>query len=287
MTQSAYFVPKSIEEAISLLSRYGEKAEVLSGGTDLLVQLKKGVSSPQFIISLDGLRDLDYIDYQQKEGLKIGALTSIGAIADSSLIKEKFKVLSQAAGTLGTPVIRNRATIGGNLCNAAPSADTAPALMVLGAKLKIQGGAASKTIPIHDFFFGPGRTILNRNELLSEIQVFNQPPHSRAVYLKQTRSKSADLAIVGVAVLIVMEKDIIKDAKIALGAVAPTPIRAKKAEDILKGNRLKDELIEECGKAAALESRPIDDVRGSAAYRVKIVSVLVKRAIKQIIDSGV
>ena len=279
-------MPKSVEEAISLLSTYGEKAEVISGGTDLLVQLKKGAISPQFIISLDGLRDLDYIDYQQKEGLKIGALTSIGSVAESSLIKERFKVLSQAAASLGTPVIRNRATIGGNLCNAAPSADTAPALMVLGAKLKIQGGAGSKIIPIHDFFLGPGQTILGRNEILSEIQVFNQPLHSRAVYLKQTRSRSADLAIAGVAVLMVMEKDIIKDVKIALGAVAPTPIRAKKAESILKGNSPKDELIEECGKAAALESRPIDDVRGSAAYRVKIVSVLVKRAIKQIIDSG-
>jgi carbon-monoxide dehydrogenase medium subunit len=270
-----------MQEAISLLSEYGDRADVIAGGTDLLVRMKRGDALPDYFISVEGIQELDHIDYDDLRGLRIGARTTLRSLVGSSLIKGHFPVLSEAAGILGTPTIRNQATIGGNLCNAAPSADTAPALMVLGARLKIQGAGDEKTLPIEEFFSGPGETCLKSNEILTEIQVPKMPPGTRAVYLKQTRSKGADLALVGVAAWVAVEDDVVKDVKIALGAVAPTPIRAKKAEEILRGNRLHEGLLEACGEAAVLESRPIDDVRSSADYRKKLIYVLVKRAIRQ------
>ncbi|MFC1866682.1 FAD binding domain-containing protein [Thermodesulfobacteriota bacterium] len=284
MGQSEYFTPKSVEEAISLLSEYGEKAEIIAGGTDSLVRMKKGDTPPDLFINIREIQGLDYIRYEDKDGLRIGARTSIHSIVNSSLIKEKFGIIAHAAATLGTPTIRRQATIGGNLCNAAPSADMAPPLIVLGAQLKIQGGNGQKGMPVENFFTGPGQTRLNRNEILTEIQIPNPMPSSTAVYLKQTRSQGADLAIVGVAASVIMDGEVIKDVKIALGAVAPTPIRAKKAEEILKGKSPGDNLLDACGESALLESSPIDDVRSSAAYRKKLVKVLVKRAIKQITE---
>ena len=285
MGQSEYFTPKTVEEAISLLSEYGEKAEIIAGGTDSLVRMKKGDTHPDLFINIGEIQGLDYIQYDDKDGLRIGARTPIRSIVNSSLIKDTFGVLAHAAATLGTPTIRRQATIGGNLCNAAPSADMAPSLIVLGAQLKINGSDGQKSMPVEDFFTGPGQTRLNRNEILTEIQIPNPMPNSNAVYLKQTRSQGADLAIVGVAAMVVTDGEVIKDVKIALGAVAPTPVRAKKAEEILKGKKPDDNLLEACSGAALLESSPIDDVRSSAAYREKLIRVLVKRAIKKVTES--
>jgi carbon-monoxide dehydrogenase medium subunit len=284
MAQTGHFAPQSLKEAISLLVEHGDKAEVIAGGTDLLVRMKKGDDLPDFFISLEGIRELDYTRHTQEDGLRIGALTPIHSIINASVIKDRFGVLADAAAKLGTPTLRRQATIGGNLCNAAPSADMAPALMVLGAQVKIQGRNRQKTMPIEEFFAGPGQTRLGSKEILLEIHVPNPLPHSEAIYLKQTRSQGADLAIVGVAASAIMDGEIIKDVKIALGAVAPTPIRAKKAEEILKGKKPDDKILEACGAAASLESRPIDDVRSSADYRKKLVKVLVKRAIKQMTE---
>jgi carbon-monoxide dehydrogenase medium subunit len=283
MDQRACYTPKSVKEAISLLSEYGDKAEVIAGGTDLLVQMKRGDDIPDYLINMEGLEGLEYIRQDDKEGLRIGARTPIYAVVESPLIGDRFEIIANAARTLGTPTIRRQATIGGNLCNAAPSADMAPALIVLGAQLKSEGGDGSKIIAAEDFFKGPGETCLNRNEILTEIRVPEPLPNSRAVYLKQTRTRGADLALVGVAVMAVVDSNVIQDVKIALGAVAPTPIRAKKAEAILKGNKPDDHLLETCAEAALLESDPIDDVRSSADYRNKLIKVLVKRALIQIL----
>jgi carbon-monoxide dehydrogenase medium subunit len=284
MDQRACFTPKSVKEAISLLSEYGEKAEVIAGGTDLLVQMKRGDAVPDYLINMEGLKELEYIRHDVKEGLRIGARTPIHAVVESTLIRDKFEIMAHAAQTLGTPTIRRQATIGGNLCNAAPSADMVPALIVLGAQLKIEGNDGQKVMAIEDFFTGPGETCLKRNEILTEIQVPDPLPNSRAVYLKQTRTRGADLALVGVAIMAIMDNNVIADVKISLGAVAPIPIRAKKAEAILKGKKADDHLLETCAEAALLESNPIDDVRSSAEYRKKLIKVLVKRALKQITD---
>jgi carbon-monoxide dehydrogenase medium subunit len=286
MTSPKYLTPASVEEALSLLSQYGEKARFVSGGTDFLMQLKQGEAVPECLISLGEIRDLDFIKYDEMKGLRIGALTTIVDVANASLIKSKFGILAQAAGMLGTPAIRNQATLGGNLCNAAPSADTAPPLLVLGAKAKTTGVEGEKLVPLEDFFVGPGKTILGQGHLLTEIQIPNMLPHSGGAYLKQKRRQGADLAVVGVAALVVMAGEVLEDVKIALGAVAPTPIRAKKAEAILRGKKVDQTLLEKCGQAASDEAKPIDDIRGSADYRRELVAVLVKRAMTQAIQQA-
>lgn len=276
-----YLEPKTIEEAIFLLSRHKEAAKVVAGGTDLIVQLKKGAELPRYIINIKGISNQDSITYDEREGLRIGALATIHSIEVSPVIRQKFGVLAQAASKLGTSQIRNCATIGGNLCNAAPSAETAPALLVLEARLKIAGANGERTVHIEDFFTGPGQTVLHPDEILREIQVPNPPPRSGGVYIKQTVRKALDLATVGVAVITRLDGDIIRDVKIALGAVAPTPIRATKAEAIIKEQKLDDALLDEAGLVASGEASPIDDVRSSAEYRRKIIRVLVGRAIRQ------
>lgn len=281
MTVQKCFTPSSIQEALSLLSEFGQKARVISGGTDVLMQIKHRESMPDYLISIGGISELDYITFDESSGLKIGALTKVAEVANSPVVKGKFNILAQAAGMLGTPAIRNQATLGGNFCNAAPSADTAPPLLVLGANVKIAGMKGEKVVPLENFFVGPGQTVLEPGHLVTEIQIPNPLPHSGGAYLKQKKRKGADLAVVGVAAWVVKAGEILKDVRIALGAVAPTPIRAKKAEEILRGKKWNDELLEKAGQAACGEAKPIDDVRGSADYRRKLVAVLTRRAVEE------
>ena len=278
-----YFTPKTIQEACSLVLQYKGEAKIIAGGTDLVVEMKREEVLPKYIINIGGI-GLDYITYDDRDGLRIGALATIRSIEVSPLVRERFNILSQAASKLGTWQIRNRGTIAGNLVTAAPSAEMAPALIVLGAKIKIMGADGENIVPVENFFTGPGQTVLQSDEILTEIQVPNLLPRSGGVYLKQTIRRSLDLAIVGVGVIITMDDDVLSNVKIALGAVAPTPIRAKKAEGILDGQRLNDDLLEKASLTASDESSPIDDVRSSADYRRRIVKVLVGRAIKQAVE---
>jgi CO/xanthine dehydrogenase FAD-binding subunit len=284
MTASTYLTPSSIKEAIGLLSEYGEKAKIISGGTDLLMQMKHRELLPDTLISLSGVSELNYIRSDESTGLKVGVSTSLAEISNSSLVKGKFGLFAQAAGMLGNPTIRNQATLGGNLCNAAPSADTAPPLMVMGAKVKMVGKEGEKTVSIEDFFKGPGQTMLGKTHLLTEIQIPIPPSHSGGAYLKEKRRAGADLAVVGVAAWVVLKGKVLSDVKIALGAVAPTPIRAGKAEEILKGKAINDALLEKAGQAALEEASPIDDIRSSADYRKKLVAVLTRRAVTEAIQ---
>jgi CO/xanthine dehydrogenase FAD-binding subunit len=284
MTVLNYFTPGSIKEAIGLLSEYGEKARIISGGTDLHMQMKHRELFPDYLISLAGISELNYITCDESTGLKVGVSTCVAEIAESPLVKSKFGLFAQAASSLGNPTIRNQATLGGNLCNAAPSADTAPSLLVLEARVKMLGKEGEKVIPIGDFFKGPGQTMLGRGHLLTEIQIPNPPSHSGGAYLKEKRRQGADLAMVGVAAWVVLKGKVLGDVKIALGAVAPTPIRAKKAEEILKGNALSDALLEKAGQAALDAASPIDDVRSSADYRRKLVAVLTRRAVTEAVQ---
>ncbi len=274
---------KTIEEACSLLAKYKGKARVIAGGTDLLVSMKGREISPQYIINIKAIPNLDGINYSRKDGLVIGAMTTLAAIESSPIIGERFPILSSAAHQTGSPHIRNIGTIGGNLCNAAPSADMAPSLIGLGAKAKIKGLKGERIVTVEEFFLGPGVSVLKAGEILTEIQVPNPPPHTRGVYLKLPARTAIDIAVVGVAVVVTLDtKGInIADAKIVLGAVASTPIRARQAEDTIKGKALDDELIQKAAQAAADEAKPISDVRGSASYRKEMVKVLTNRALKQ------
>lgn len=278
-----YLEPATIEEAVSLLFKYNGKAKAMAGGTDLLVQIRNKNIKPEYVVDIGYIPGLDYISYDKKQGLKIGALTTIRAIEKSDKLRQMYPVISQAAGLLGSVAIRNVATISGNLCNAAPSADTAPPLIGLSAKARIAGHGGERLISLENFFTGPGKTVLKAGELLLEIQVPVPPPDTKGVYLKYGRS-AVDLATVGVAVIITLESGgVCRDVRIVLGAVAPTPMRAKKAEEVLRGKRIEPALIEEAAQTASGEARPITDVRASAEYRQEMVKVFTRRAVEQII----
>lgn len=275
---------KTVEEACSLLSKYKGKAKVIAGGTDLLPAMRNREVTPAYIINVRSIPNLDYIHYTDAEGLKIGALATLYDIESSPIIREKFPMVADAASKIGTPQVRNMGTIGGNLCNAAPSADTAPPLIGLEAKAKINGPNGERVIALEEFFIGPGENALQADEILTEIQIPNPPPHTRGVYLKLPARTMVDLAVVGVAVVVTLddkERSIV-DAKIVLGAVAPTPVRARQAEDIIKSKAISRELIEKAAEAAAGEAKPISDLRGSASYRKEMVNTLTKRAIRQV-----
>jgi CO/xanthine dehydrogenase FAD-binding subunit len=279
-----YLTPKTIDEALSLLSQYKD-AKLIAGGTDLIPQLKQRATKlPQYLIDLKNIPDLDHIKYDAKNGLTIGALATIKAVIDSPAIRDKFSILSQAAGSMASPQVRNRGTISGNICNAVPSADSAPALLTLEAKLKLVGPRGERIVAIGDFFTGPNRTVL-KDEILLEIQVPTPPPKSQGVYLKLSPRRAMDLAMVGVAALVIPDDGKCKDIRIALGAVAPTPLRAKKAEAVIRGQKPDSKLIEKAATIAAGEARPIDDHRASAEYRREMVRVLTRRAIEQAVRS--
>ena len=283
MRNFEYHAPPNLAEAIALLQKYDGKAKILAGGTDLLIRIRDRAIHPQVVIDLKQIPQLYGIHYEQDKGLRLGPLTLIRDIETSKIIREKFGVLSQAAETLGSVQVRNKATVGGNLCNAAPSADMAPPLIGLDAEVKIAGRGKDKTLPLEAFFRGPGETALGPDEILIEISVPNMAPHSYGVYLKHGRRKALDLAVVGVASVLTMDSTLSKceDIRIVLGAVAPTPMRAKKAEAVIRGNDLSDSVINEAAKIAAEECSRISDVRGSEWYRRQVVEALVKRGINQ------
>jgi len=284
MKRFEYFEPSTLEEAFSLLNKYNGKVKILSGGTDLLVAMKERGLAPSYVMNVKCIPGLDYIKYEEKKDLRIGALTTIRTIETSNVIREKFSVLAQAASMLGSIQVRNRATIGGNLCNAAPSAETAPSLIGLKAKVKIASLEGERIVPLEKFFVGPGITVLKKGEILAEIIVPFPLPHTKGIYIKYGRRKAMEIAMVSVAVIATLsvEGEVWEDVNIILGAVAPTPLRARKAEEVLQSKRISEPLIEKVGQLAYEEACPISDMRASADYRKEMVKVLVKKAIREI-----
>lgn len=274
-----YFEPRTVEEACSLLQKYKGKAKLLAGGTDLLINLKEKKITPQYIIGINSIKNLDNIAYSDGKGLKIGTLATHQSIADSLIIKERFNFLGTACFKVGTPQVRNMGTIGGNVCMAGPSQDTPPVLLSLDAKLKLVSPKGERIAPIDEFFVGPFKTVLSDVEILTEIQIPNPPQPSEGCYQWLTKITGADETLVGIAVLLVLDpKDwICNDIRIGLTSVAPTPMRAKRAESMLRGKKMEDALIEEVAKMAADETRP----RSRPDYRRKMTAVLTKRAINE------
>lgn len=275
-----YLEPHTIKEAVALLSKYDSKAKVIAGGTDLINLIRTKTIRPEYVVDIGHLTALDYVKYDPQGTLSIGALTTIRALEMSAEIKKHHSVISQAAGQLGSMAIRNVGTIGGNLCHASPAADTAPCLIGLEAGVRIAGPAGERTVALEDFFSGPGRSVLQRGEMVVEIQVPSMPPHARGVYLKHSIRGSADLAIVGVAVIASLEGECCRNIKIVLGAVAPTPMRARRAEKVFEGKEIDDALIEDAAQTASDECRAITDVRASAEYRKEMVKVFTRWAIR-------
>ncbi|NMB41617.1 MAG: xanthine dehydrogenase family protein subunit M [Firmicutes bacterium] len=274
-----YFEPKTIEEACSLLHKYKGDAMVLAGGTDLLVSMKKREISPKYLVNIKTIPDLNYIRYNGEGLLQIGALATLNEIKDAKIVKEKFPLVAEAAEKSGLPTTRNVATMAGNLCNALPAADSAPLLICLGAKVKIQGVEGSRTMLVEDFFVDSKVNALQNGEMVTEIQVPVLPDNSAGVYLKNPERSVTDVAVVSVGTVITMDAKRAKvvDAKIVLGATAPTPMRAHKAENTIKGKTLDQELIEKAALAASKEAKP----RTRPDYKRELVRVLTIRAIKQ------
>jgi carbon-monoxide dehydrogenase medium subunit len=301
MKKFDYLRPQTLEEALSLLNQHGKKAKLIAGGTDVIVLIKQKAMMPEVLISLRGIPGLDQIRYDG--ALKIGAMVTHRDIEKSGVIRKEFSALTDAADVLGSIQIRNVATIGGNICTAAPSADTATPLLVLGTQVKIKSLSEEKTVPIEGFFAGPGETILKKGEIVTEFIIPKPLPNTGSAYWKLQRRLALDLPILGVSILLSLDKGTVscsdmlcttspissilhtmeedeltcKEIRIALGVAAPTPFRAFKAENLMKGKKISDELLEEVANTASTEAQPRDSIRGEAWYRKDMIRVLVKR----------
>jgi len=272
-----YLKPDTIEETISILSQYGQKAQILNGGTDLIVGMRDKIIQPEYLVDIKAIPQLNRIIYSKQDGLNIGAVVTLNEISDSKVVQTNYPILAEACKTVGSYQVRNRATLVGNICNASPAADTAPPLLVLEAKVNIIGPTGEKIVPISQFFTGVKKNILKKGEIVTSITIPPIKDKWTGAYLKQGRKKEVDLATVGVAVVCIRD-----EVRIALGAVAPTPIRAFKTEELLKGKTIDEPLLEKAGESALTEVSPISDIRSSQEYREEIIKVLVRRAVLQV-----
>lgn len=280
MHSFSYLMPKSIDEAISLMESHGERARYIAGGTDILVRIKEKKVMPDFLISLRHISDMAYIRYEENEGiLRIGSMTTHRMLEKSPLIRERYPILSDAVDDIGSVQIRNVATIGGNIVNAVPSADGAIPLITLGSEVRMRGPKGERSMDLVNFFIGPGQTLLEHGEIVLEFVIPRLSPHTGMAYYKHTRRAAMELPILGVAVFLSLEDDGItcSEVRIGLGVLAPTPMRAVNAERIMQGKKVDDGLLERAGKVAAEECKARDSVRGEAWYRRTMVEVLVKR----------
>jgi len=274
-----YVAPRSIDDAIQELQVRGPGGKLLAGGTDLLLQLKAHLVRPTYVVDLGRIPELSRLNYAPGEGLWIGSMVRLRTIQQSDLVQKWSPIIAEGAKLVGSLQIRNLATIGGNLCNAAPSADVAPPLIAARAFAVIVGPKGRREVPLDTFFLGPRQTVLQDGELLLGVRVQNSPTRSGGQYLRHTPRQEMDIAVAGVASHLTLDGDGCFDARIVLGAVAPTPIRAMRAESSLIGKPITADAIERAAKIAAEESRPIDDLRGSADFRRHLVRVLSQRTL--------
>jgi carbon-monoxide dehydrogenase medium subunit len=276
-----YLAPKTLKEALTLLDKHQDECKVIAGGQSLLVLMKQGLVAPEYLIDIKGLTELNYIKSDAK-GLRIGALTTHRAIEKSAVIKRKCSVLAEMEQRLASIQTRNWGTIGGNICHGEPAGDPVPVLIALNATLSLASVKGKRNMAVEDFSLDYFETALEHNELLTEIQVPAAPPHTGTAYTKFNVIES-DLATVGVAVSITLRSGdgVCQDVRIALGASAPTPMRAKQAEAVVKGKKITDNLLKEAGEIASTEAEPIFDIYASAEYRRELVKVLVSRVGKE------
>lgn len=279
MKRFDYLAPTSLKEAVDILA---EKPETLplAGGTDLLVQIRERHRPVSAVMSLKRVQDVH--EYTKNGMFAIGSAVKVGRVAGDLWMQHSYSALAAGAGLIGSVQIQNMASIGGNICNASPSADTAPPLLALDARLLIASAQGERTLPLADFFLGPGKTALQPGELLKVILLPKPEPHSGSFYYRHTPRARMDIAVVGSAAMLALDEDgRIAKARIALGAVAPTPIRAREAEALLVGQVPSDELFARAASLSKDAAVPIDDLRSSADYRRHLVEVYTQRALRQ------
>ena len=273
--------PRSLSEALEAKGEYGERAKVLAGGTDLMVLLKERKLKTEAVISLRHLRDLNFIR-ENPDGVTLGALVTHTDVGGSAVVRGRFPDLAEACLQIGAAQIQNLGTVGGNLCNASPAADTAPPLFLLDAVLTLASTHGERGVPIHEFFLGPRQTVLKPDEILKEIFIPKVSGRRGATYLKLGRRQAMEIAIVGLGMAIHLNgsDQVVSECRIAMGSVAPTVLRARSAEAVLREKEISNELVDEVAAVAADAARPISDVRASADYRTDMIRVLCRQAIQ-------
>ena len=274
MINFEYTCPGNLHEVLNILKKPG--SHIIAGGTDLLVHIKETLVLPQHLLDINGVPELQEIK-RDESGIKIGAAVTLADIISSKVIQDSAPVLIEGASTVGSKQIRQRATLAGNICNASPAADTMPSLLVLGAKVKVVSDEIEKIIPLEKFITGPGQTSLKPGEMVKEIILPSMEDCGKGVYFKVSRRRALDLAIVGIAVWYGQG-----EVRIALGAVARTPIRVSEAEKVLKVNPFNLENIERASLEAVKMASPLSDLRASAAYRKELIKTLVERGIRKV-----
>ncbi len=277
-----YLPAKTVKETCDSLSQYGEEAKILGGGQSLVNLMKQNLIFPSYIIDIKGLAELDYIRYNEADGLRIGALTTHRSVETSDVIKEKYAMLAEMEHTLASVAVRNWGTVGGNLAHADPASDLAPALMALEAEVKLIGPDGERVISMEDFLIDYFETALRPDELLTEIHAPNSGQGSGCYY--KFAQRATDMAVVSVAAYLIFDpdrSDFCKDIRIVMGAVGPTAFRSKRGEKLLKEQIITDTLIEEAARISAQDAQPTTDINGSEEFKREIVQVLVRRNIKE------
>jgi CO/xanthine dehydrogenase FAD-binding subunit len=283
-----YFEPTTLAEAIRILTEQGSHAYPLAGGTDILVRMKRCEIMPSALVNLKRIEGLNQIKNGSEKGISIGALTSISAIEQSPLVRSAYPVLSESASVLGSPSIRNLASLGGNVGRASPASDMTPSLIVLKANVFVEGPQGRREVEVETFFSGPGKTILSSGEVITSFFIPGMAKSSGAAYFKLGRTAGIDCCLVGAAASLTLsgKGNEVKEARIALSAVAPVPLRGKRTEEVLLSGSLTEGRIKEAARVAAEESSPITDFRGSASYRQEMVRVLTYRAISRALEQA-
>jgi carbon-monoxide dehydrogenase medium subunit len=275
-----YRAPTSIGEAVALLAEANGRARPLAGGTDLLVQLRRRLLDADLVVDVKRIPELSALSFDPASGLTLGAAVPCARICEHPQVSSHYPCLVDAASIIGGTAIQQRATVGGNLCNAAPSGDAIPALIVLDASCTIAGPAGTRTVPVRGFCAAPGLTVLQRGEVLVSLHLPPPTPSSGAHYLRFIPRHEMDIAVVGVGAWVALREGRISDARIALGAVAPTPLAVDDASTALIGREPSEEAYADAARRAQDAACPIDDVRGSVAQRRHLVGVLTRRALR-------
>jgi aerobic carbon-monoxide dehydrogenase medium subunit len=279
MPRFDFHAPETVAAACEILATHGDRANVIAGGTDLMVNMKKQIVAPAHLVSLARIEAMKGIAVTD-DALEIGASVTVADLATADAVGTRIAALAGGARALGTPLIRNRATIGGNIGSARPAADLPPSLMVYGAEAVVTGPSGERSVALGDFFTGPGMTVLTPDEIITRFRIPAPPAGAGAGYLNLGVRKGQDCNIVNVASYLALAADgHISEARIVMGSVGPTPVRATTAETLLKGERPDDALFARAGKAAAGDCTPILDFRGSAEYRRDMVGVLTRRTL--------
>ena len=283
-----YHEPRTLRECVEMLGHYGSEARLLAGGTDLVVKLRSGTLRPRAVITLGFIEELRALKRNSDGSLEIGAMQTLREVEQAELLGDGFDLIRRGAGCVSSMQVRKVATLGGNSCNASPAADTVPGLIAAGARAVMTGRRGERMLPLEEFFLGPGQTALRSDEILTGFRIPAPPPHSGACYKKFAIRGEVDLAIVGVAASLVLGKGghSIKEARIVLGAAGPTPLRSRKAEEMLSGQPPQKDLFSEAARIAAEESQPISDQRASAPYRKEMIRVWTRYALEGAFQAG-